>query len=266
MCIKYLFVLMLVFLIFPGTIKAQIVINEVFPNPAGDEGGAEWVELYNLDANPASLSGCILHLHESDNNQRVVFSDDDFVEKFKVVSWDDSWLNNSRDKVRLVCASFHDETAYGVANGAIVTSPKEDLSIGKSPDGTGEFYVLSSVTLGNPNSLPPSSTPAPTYSPSPQPTSSPTPTLIPTPTFIPTKISTPTIEPVQQGEEISQILGTDEKKDDNISVETQLSDSEESKKPLPLAAGLFILAGLGLIGFPVINYFRLRKGYNSKNG
>lgn len=261
----------MLFVIIPsyfGVISAQVVINEVFPNPEGDEAGAEWVELYNLSNEPISLEGCILYLHESDNNQKVKFSDDDYIEKFKVVSWDESWLNNSGDETRLICSTFNDSVAYGSANGALVGSPKEGFTIGRGPDGSGNFYVLNSVTLGSINSQPPTSTPMPTISPTPIPTREPTATVTftPTPTRIPTKTPTsaPTLSDSPEGEE--QVLGL---KEDEVEIEKDeegISDSKENKTPIPLAARVFILAGLGLIGFPVTNYFRLKKRYNQKDG
>lgn len=251
---KYLLIFVLIIFIFPGSVNAQVVINEVLPNPKGEDSGAEWVELYNIGASPVSLMGCILYLHESDNNQKIGFKDDDFIERYKVVSWDDMWLNNSGDKVRLICSSYSDEVAYGDLDEAVVGSPKEEITVGRNPDGTGSFYLLSSITLGEANSLPPSSTPVPTDTPTltPKPSPSPVPTSTPAPTLTPTKIPTPS--PAE--EESLQVLGVGEKKNDD---EASESANEKSKKSFPVFAGIFILAGLGLISFPVINYIKQKK-------
>lgn len=235
-------------------VSAQVVINEVLPNPIGEDGGAEWVELYNLGNNPISLSGCVLHLHETDNTQKIVFNSEDFIEKYKVISWDGKWLKNSGDTIRLLCSSFSDTVAYGDANGAIIDDPKEGVTFGRSPDGTGNFYILSSVTLNGPNAQPPTSTPAPTNTPTQTPV--PTSTHTPTPTFTPTRASTKTStpSPSQEEDQEMQILGVDENEDN----EDPAEPTREGRK-FPLAAGVFIFAGLGLISFPIIKYFRQKK-------
>ena len=254
---------------FTGEVNAQVVINEVLPNPLGDDKAAEWVELYNLDSEPVSLMDCILFLHESDNNQKVVFGDEAFIDKFEVITWGDSWLNNTGDMVRLVCNSFSDEVIYGKSDGAVVGSPKEGFSIGRSPDGVGSFYILSSPTLGGPNSQPPTPTSVPTItnppSPTPAPTFTPKPTPTPTPTSIPTKTPPPTQIPTKAEDQDLWVLGTDYKENGDHD-EFQDSAPENDDKPFPLAAGLFILVGLGLISFPVVNYLRLKKRYNQEDG
>jgi hypothetical protein len=259
---------LLVVLLFPTNVYAQVVINEVFPNPADNEAGAEWVELYNLSDEPASLADCVLYLHESDINQKVEFEEGDFidgVDKYKVISWDKTWLKNSGDTVRLICSSFKDKVSYGDAGGASVSAPKEGMSIGRSPDGTGDFFVLNIFTLVGPNSQPPTSTPVPTNSPTPTPIPKPTSTFTPTPTPKPKKTPTLTQVPTKDEEEGTQILGTKGGEDDIDNEKEQTSDPEKERGKFPLAAGAFVLTGLGLISFPVVNYLRLKRGYNQKN-
>lgn len=174
-------------------VSAQIVINEFLADPENGDNGAEWVELYNLKNEAVSLAGCTLYLHESGQTQKVTFVSDDFIEKFKVVSWDGRWLNNAGDKIRFECPSINDSLIYGDLDAAVVTKPVVGRSIGRSPDGTGAFTQLAEVTLGMANSSPPTSTPTktPTSTSSPKPT----PSLTKTPTIkiVPlAKIESPT--------------------------------------------------------------------------
>jgi hypothetical protein len=59
-------------------VSETVVINEIFPNPGGDDAGLEWIELYNPSSSPVSLSGWYLALASgspSDQaSQDVVFS------------------------------------------------------------------------------------------------------------------------------------------------------------------------------------------------
>ena len=84
---KTILIFLALFLFSFNTVGAQVVINEVLNNPAGSESGAEWVELYNKSSSPVSLSGCVLFLDVS-ADQKVQFGENDFVDKYKVISWD----------------------------------------------------------------------------------------------------------------------------------------------------------------------------------
>lgn len=46
-----------IFFILPKILFAQVVINEVFTDPSGDDKGLEWIELYNLSSLPVDLTG-----------------------------------------------------------------------------------------------------------------------------------------------------------------------------------------------------------------
>jgi len=37
--------------------NGKVLINEIFPNPGGEDDGSEWMELYNSSGSPVSLSG-----------------------------------------------------------------------------------------------------------------------------------------------------------------------------------------------------------------
>ncbi len=267
---KNLLVLVTLSLAFPSGIKAQIVINEVLPNPQGGDDGAEWVELYNTSSQTVPLLGCVLHLHETDNNQNVLFGEEDFVEKYKVISWDRSWLNNNADEVRLECGTYSDTVSYG--SGKSVIAPSEGNSLGRSPDGEGGFYVLSSVTLGEVNSAPPTSTPLPTNTATvtPRLTPTPKPSNTPIPTNMPTQIKAPTGRAVED-QSIEDELKTDEngngtrgvlsanENTNNKENSDQVEEKKENVKNFPIVAVVFILVGFGLIVFPVFSFLRMKK-------
>src|SRR4030042_6399387 len=140
-----LFALLLI-LIFPNIASAQVVINEVLLKPEGSDDGAEWVELYNLNSGVQSLASCVLYLDDSYAPQKVVFESEDFIEKIEVISWDASWLNNSGDQIKLECPSFSDTVTYGSITGATIAAPDEGESFGRSPDGSGRYSLLVSLT------------------------------------------------------------------------------------------------------------------------
>lgn len=181
----------------PKIVKAQIVINEVLNNPVGEESGAEWVELYNKADTPTSLKDCTLLLDDTSTTQKVVFGNEDFVEKYKTVTWDHSWLNNSGDLVKLKCPSGEESIAYGNVSNSVIDAPQEGKTFGRYPDGNGTFVLLSSVTLKSANTGPfvPSATAAPTNSPTvtQKPTATPKATITLKPTM--TEKPTPTIAP-----------------------------------------------------------------------
>jgi len=188
-------------LLYPSRISAQVVINEVLNNPLknleNNEKGKEWVELINNSATPTSLSGCTLYLDDSTSNQKIVFDEEEFIDKYKVFSWDDSWLNNLGDTIKLECVNFSDIVSYGDLNGAVCKAPKPGVTFGRSPDGSGSFSLLGKNTMGEANSLPPTETPMPT--PTPVPTQKPANTIKPektaTPVLTPKPLSTNTIIP-----------------------------------------------------------------------
>jgi hypothetical protein len=262
--LRNLLVLVTLSLVLPSAVKAQVVINEVLPNPSGEDDGAEWVELYNMSSETVTLKGCTLYLHETNNSQRVLFGEGDFVEKYKVVSWDERWLNNNGDKVRLECAMFNDSFVYGGDNG--IGAPREGISLGRSPDGAGAFYILSAITLGEANSTPPTSTPLPTNisTPTPRPTSTPRSTNTPAPTNVPTKTKIPTAGPKEEGAENDLFAEQNDSKNNDvlgIKQNDEVNDEnfpkiESEKENFPFIAGVFIIVGFGLISFPVILFLK----------
>ncbi|HVA97198.1 MAG TPA: lamin tail domain-containing protein [Candidatus Acidoferrales bacterium] len=154
------------------------VINEFLPHPSN--GDKEWVELYVPDGiditnywidddtdfisdTGSSSKKRITSMVQGSDAEHVVFELSSFM------------FNNSGDTVALFSSdgALIDQYAYA-------SDPGADVSIGRTPDGTGGFQVLASATRGSPNS-------------SPKPTDTPT----PVPTMKPAAIPKPTVTPKQ---------------------------------------------------------------------
>ncbi len=255
-------------------VSAKVVINEVLANPVAPEDGSEWVELYNLEDSPVSLSGCVLYLDSTTLSQKITFGDEDFIDRFRVVSWDGTKLRNDGDLVKLDCGVEIDQVAYGDEPGAVVPAQDDGVSFGRSPDGIGNFYILSSLTVNEPNSTPISPTPTPTSTPTPSP--KPTPTLTPTPT--PKATSTPTPKPTSSPVPTSKSEGELEDNEENISQEekaftlgvqdTSLNKTtsnpevqgvqDEERRNFPFLAVIFSLLGIGLITIALLPIIKNR--------
>ncbi len=165
----------------------QPVINEVLVHPSS--GKKEWVELYVPDGasvndywidddadfindSGSSVKKQITSVTQGSDSNHVVFE------------LSSSMFNNDGDTVALFSpdGTLLDQYTY-------TKDPGVDVSIGRTPDETGNFQILSSVTEGSPNSSPqPTNTPTP--SPTEKPAPTPKPTVTPKPTATPTPIKT----------------------------------------------------------------------------
>lgn len=251
-----------------GNVYAKIVINEVLNNPSGEENGAEWVELFNTGNSPVTLFGCTLFLDDTAAYQKITFGENDFIDKFEVINaWDDSWLSNSGDTVKIECGSDSDVVAYGDEQGSVVDNPADGISFGRSPDGVGSFSILASITLGEANSVPPTPTPNPTntLTPTQSPTSSPTATLTPKPTSTPLPTATPkpsntptsVIGQFSDGPTQTEIDSTGVVAGESDEVTAEFSD--KINKEFPTAAVIMMIAGVILLGIslvPIVRNFK----------
>jgi hypothetical protein len=237
----------------------QVKINEfvVEPNP-------EWIEFYN-----ASASAEYLKTWWIDDDKD--FSDDAGSSSKKLLSslnTDDasfpyfevsSFLNNGGDWVALFDAdgSLIDSYEYQ-------ESPGDSLSIGRSPDESGEWYCLEEITKGRGNSNPvPSPQPTPSPSPSPTPAPSPSPSYLPSPQSSEIKpVSSPAKTRLAGEDEVAsysgEVMGASES-----SEASESSQSAKNKKPLILAIVL-IVVGLGLVGGTGVVFYKEQR-YNEKD-
>lgn len=178
------FEIILLFLFFVSTVSsvfAQTVINEVVTNSS-----KEWVEIYNS-------SDSAQYLTEYYIDDDVSFdSDQGSSTKKKLTNLN---LSNLTYPYVELSSIFNNDGDYVVlfdSGGNIIDQYQYtknfglDVSIGRFPDKSGDFFVLQSSTKGDANS-----DPVPTVTPTNTPTVVPT----PTPTLVPTSSPTNTISP-----------------------------------------------------------------------
>lgn len=237
---KSIILSILIFVLFPPTTKAQVEINEFVP-----AASPEWVEFFN-----ASDSANYIKTYYIDDDTN--FLDDAGSSAKKILSGLDisnfqypfinlsSFLNNTGDSVVLFdpVGNIMDQYTYS-------ENPGDGVSIGRSPDHTGAFTILSSSTKGNENSAPlilptDTPTPTPTHTPTatPNPTVAPTKTPTPTPTKSPTSKPTTSSSPTSTSEEL--VLGIQ-----NSAVTSSPTPKEEviDKKKFLVFPVILIVAG-----------------------
>lgn len=170
---KIIFLATISFFIFTSSVSAaNVVINEFLANPTTP--AKEWVEFYNpdnVDLTNYWLDDDISFIDDSGNSPKKSLSSLNTSNITYPYLEFSSFLNNSGDYVVLFSSdgSLIDQYQY-------TSNPGKDVSTGRSPDGTGDWVILSSPTPGAPNS---------------QQVSSPTPTSSPSPTLSPTLFPTP---------------------------------------------------------------------------
>lgn len=161
--------LLVLLAVFPSKISAQSagVINEVLVHPS--PGGKEWVEFYVSDSNGVKtywIDDDTSFTEDSGGSvkkslETLVQGNDD---KHFFIELTGSMFNNTEDMVVL----FNSEGVI-VDQIKYTDGPGYDVTFGRTPDGTGSFYLLESATKGSPNS---GQKPAPTDPP--EPTAKPT--------------------------------------------------------------------------------------------
>lgn len=180
----------------PPVYAADIVINEFLANPPSGQG--EWVELYSSASSDVNLIGWKL-IDAAGNTKSLDSLGIISVGGFVVYEYSsDGWLNNSSSET----ITLKDANGESVDNFAYSEEQQENVTTGRSPDGSLNWVVLTSATKGTSNSPPlPTPTPTPTFTPTstptPAPTNTPTPTKTSTPTPSPTKVPTNTPKPTE---------------------------------------------------------------------
>jgi hypothetical protein len=148
-------VLLFYFFLLPTSAQASttVVINEYLPQPSS--GQSEWVEIYNSADSMVSLEGWKLkeNLATSPIDLKVFSTEDSIAPQAYLVVDISSKLNNSGDHLGLYDSTGQliDQHSYN--------SSTVDHSIGRSPDGAGDWVTFTSPSKGSPNpspSLPPS--------------------------------------------------------------------------------------------------------------
>ena len=156
----------ILFVTYPKTARAQILINEVSPASC-----QEWVELFNISSSNKSLSEYSINF--GTDSQTLYFCDSDSIDAngYKLIYLTSSWLYNSGDVVTLKNGDdLVDSIGYGT--GYSLGKPNETSSITRSPDGSSNWIITSEISpTGDMVSFDcptptPSQTPAPTDTPS----------------------------------------------------------------------------------------------------
>lgn len=252
----------------PKSIFAQSVINEFVI-----DGDTEWVEFYNASESAEYLKS--YYIDDDDNftsdagsSGKKILTNLNIVNiNFPYIELSSSIFNNAPpDSVVLF-----DNLGNIVDSYSYVTNPGKEMSIGRNPDRTGDFFALISTTKGLSNALPipnPTLTPEPTQSPTKQPTSEPTtvPTKSPSPkpTASPSPKPLPTTTALSISSNEPEIVSTNEV----TPVPTILSMVAGAKTTdkTPFVAIILIFFGflfLGYVGFNV--YKNIKSEYNKES-
>jgi len=232
-------------------IAADLVINEFVLAPG--TGNPEWVELYNASDSADYLKSYYLDddtSFDSDtgNSAKKLLTNLNISNPhYPFFIFTSAILNNDGDSVVLF-----DPSGAVVDQYAYYDNPGSDVAIGRYPDQTGTFALLSSSSQGQTNAAP---VPTPTFTPPPAPTNTPTstPTVTPTrtPTQTPTKTPTPTVKPSATATSmpsliasVSAVLGaTDSPEIASVEADTK---TKTSVQPLIISL-LFVGIGCGIL-------------------
>lgn len=248
-----IFSVLLVGLFFPPKAYAAIVINEVMPNPVGDEKQDEWVELKNTGSDSvdiknyklADASGHTLEINETYTNEGTVINPGSWIVIYRRGHSDFSLNNSDSETVSL----YDDATSSAtLVNQITYSGSTESKTWGRIPDGEGDIQNGLEQTPDAENKAPQTS-PSPAPSPSPTPTSQSSPTPKPTSSTASVKKSPqPTLEPVA-------FLDSEPDKT-NIALGETLGKSTEASPEATVSGGLainprayvsWLLTGSGLI-------------------
>ncbi len=203
----------------PTQAAGKVLINEFVAHPSS--GNKEWVEFYNpdhvdlstywIDDDDSFQSDTGTGTKKSLANLNNDNPDYPYIET-------SSFFNNNGDKLVLFDAQGHiiDEYEY-------LKDPGIDVSIGRSPNGSGDFFTLAASTKGSANS-----DPLPTNTPTPVPTSPPTSTPQPTRNPTPTNVPTPTKITIKKDSVISQITTQDKLLNQEISQTATISSASST--------------------------------------
>lgn len=260
--IKYIFYLLIIlFLLFPKNIFAQVVINEFVV-----DGDDEWVELYNASDSAEYLKNYYIDdddnfTSDSGNSGKKSLSSLNITNiNFPYLDLSSSIFNNTPpDSVVLFdnLGNILDSYSYNI-------NPGKEISIGRSPDRTGDFVVLISTTKGSVNSQKaPTPSPTATATPTPttiaSPTPKPTPTKTPSPKPTPTLTSTPivTIKPQQTIEPLIVL---------NTKTPIGKVAGASTTKKSPILAIILIISGISFLGYGGYLLYNMKNAKNKEIG
>lgn len=240
-----------------------LVINEISSFTSED-----WIELYSNE--DLDLTG--YELVDSAGNSKVIEGEiliGPSTKEYLVVDFSNR-LNKDEDSIVLYNKEKDtvDNLSYGKAGE--ICAPEEGNSLGRKPNGTGNFQRLAESSRGVVNleveAACPTPKPDPTTTPTSAPTEAPVKTQTPKPTILPTstpkvlgsaKSPTPTSSPKNINE--NNHSWTTPENSPVSSPETEvLSDTTKKITPKKVA-GLFILAGILFVSYPLFRFYKSKK-------
>lgn len=267
-------------LIFLTSANAQVVINEFSSDTSSD-----WVEIYNASGADIDLS--LYRLRDTSETNKKDLSG--ILANGQVVAFDFSdSLNRSGDTVKLYLMenaqekTLVDSISYG--GNTNLCLPSSSGSIGRAPDANSTIERFSVHTRGAFNgtmNLEPCPTPSPSATPTPTPTPTSTPSSTPTvkPTTTPKASATPTPKisstPSPKASSSPSSLGSTNSTADQNAVlglrEGLIEEDDEAAstsakvsegKNFPVLAAIFVLGGVGVLGFGGFTFLKQSKvGY-----
>jgi hypothetical protein len=259
-------------LLLPSKVFAQVVINEVFPNPSGSVSEPnEFIELFNSGTNSVNITGW--QISDTQGSTKIYTLPEATLDAGVYVSFRRSVsgiaLNNDGDGVELR------DLGGNLVDTMSFTQTLTDKSWSRIPNGTGNFVnntdpseLLTNITP--PTSLPtqiptatPTSTPNKTSTPTPTITATSSPTKVPTPSSTKIPNLTPTLAPVEDlaGEEQTnqkQVLGIK-----YTSPSPTTSPPTDSKNSSTVLA--FVLVGFGVLFIGLALYLGFKVITKSQN-
>lgn len=225
---KITFVLVVMFFLVKTSpvFAADIVINEILPNPSGSSNeDTEWIELYNASPSTVDLSGWKLDDIDNGGSSPYVIASGMSIPASGFLYFEKSQtnvgLNNTGDTVRLI------DLSGSVVDSYSYSSTTEDVSIGRTSDGGGLFVACQSSTKNATNAC---SEPTPT------------PTSAPTPSLTPTVVTHPTLNPTTTPKAIAKLNPT------ITAVPTKTNVTPVKKNPTvtgKILSGMITLPGIG---------------------
>lgn len=143
--------------VLPITYSSEIHVSEFLPNPTGDDGELEFVEIYNSSALPIPLSGWIINTGTTSIFSipvDIIIGAGEYLAFFSSVY--DISLSNSSDHIKLVRPDsiVQDDISY--------TTSKEGYSYNRLANGTYEQSFTPTANASNSITVAPTPTPKPT--------------------------------------------------------------------------------------------------------
>lgn len=257
-------IFLLIYFSTPAYASEAPKLNEVLANPAS--GQNEWVEIYAPGV--ANLNGYYLQDKNDYNNNTTnkILDSAQHCGDYFIYEHSEGWLNNTGQE----SIYLYDQNNTLIDSHLDWTAPAEGKTIGRIPDGTGDWKETKEPTKCSQNiedvSTPaPTSTPTPSQTPSPTSTATATDTPTPSPKATPRSLpatarnSSPSASPQVLGEQSRSLIASDAGLLDAGSPASTSFQNAPSKK----VAGILIASGTALVLFALgfhLWYRKINKG------